>query len=80
MGTRHSAVRRENGGELAHSLATDGMSLHGKQSTLIAVKQQSLFSELLQQGVNLYVLEFAVLLLALVDKVAKTGQQEVLRL
>lgn len=70
-------VRGEDGGDFPQSLAADGMSLHGKYSTLIVIEQQSLFSELLQQGLDLCVLEFDDLLLALVHQAAETGQQDV---
>ena len=53
------------------------MSLHGKYSTLIVIKQQSLFSELLQQGFDLCVLERNDLLLRLVHQTAEGSQQEV---
>ena len=59
------------------SLPTNGMSLHGKYSTLVVVEPQSVFSELLQQGINLSVLEFADLLLPLVHHAADSGQQDV---
>ena len=72
--------RREDGRDFPQSLATDGMSLYGKQSTLVIVEQQSLFSELLQKGVNLSVLELNDLLLTLVHKDAKGGQHDVPRL
>ena len=53
------------------------MSLHGKYSTLVVVEPQSVFSELLQQGINLSVLEFDDLLLTLVHPAADSGQQDV---
>ncbi len=53
------------------------MSLNGKQATLVVVEQQSLFSELFEQGFDLCVLEFDDLLPALVRDAAETGQQEV---
>ncbi len=53
------------------------MSLHGKYSTLIVIKQQSLFSELLQQGFDLCVLELNDLLLRLIHQTAEGSQQEV---
>ena len=59
------------------SLPTNGISLHGKYSTLVVVEPQSVFSELLQQGINLSVLEFDDLLLTLVHPAADSGQQDV---
>ena len=56
------------------------MSLYGKQSTLVIVEQQSLLSELLQQGFDLGVLELDDLLLTLVHKAAKGSQHDVPRL
>lgn len=53
------------------------MSLNGKYSTLIVINQQSLFSELLQQGFDQYVLELNDLLLRLVHQTAEDSQQEV---
>ena len=70
-------IRRYDGRDFPQSLATDGMSLHGKQSTLVIVKQQSLFSELFQQGLDLGVLEFDDLLLPLVHKAAECSQHYV---
>ena len=70
-------IRREDGRDFPQSLATDGMSLHGKQPTLVIVDQQSLFSELLQQGFDLSVLEFNDLLLTLVHKAAEDSQHDV---
>ncbi len=64
-----------DGCQLAQSLAADGMSLHREQATLVVVEQQSLFSELLEQGFDLCVLEFDDLLLTLVHQAAETGQQ-----
>lgn len=48
------------------SFAFDGISLHGKLETLVAVEQQSPFEELLQQGLDLSVPELNDLLLSLV--------------
>ena len=70
-------IRREDGRDFPQSLAADGMSLYGKQSTLVIVEQQSLFSELLQQGIDLGVLELNDLLLPLVHKAAKGSQHDV---
>ena len=73
-------IRREDGRDFPQSLATDGMSLHGKQATLVIVDQQSLFSELLQQGLDLSVLELDDLLLSFVHKAAEGSQHDVPRL
>lgn len=70
-------VRDEDGGDFPQSSAVDGMSLNGKYSTLIVINQQSLFSELLQQGFDQYVLELNDLLLRLVHQTAEDSQQEV---
>ena len=70
-------VWRDDRGQLPQSLATDGMSLYGKQATLVVVEQQSLFSELFEQGLDLGVLELNDLLLPLVHKTAEGGQQDV---
>jgi hypothetical protein len=53
------------------------MSLHGEQSTLIIVEQQSLLSELLQQSLDLCVLELDGLLLALIDHATECSEQNV---
>ena len=66
-----------DGCQLAPSFAIDSVSLYGKHSPLVVVEQQALLSEWLEQGVNLCVLEFDDLLLALVREAAETGQQEV---
>ena len=70
-------IRREDGRDFPQSFATDGMSLHGKQATLVIVEQQSLLSELFQQGLDLGVLELNDLLLPLVHKAAEGRQQDV---
>ena len=70
-------IRRKDGRDFPQSLATDGMSLYGKQPTLVIVDQQSLLSELLQQGLDLGVLEFDDLLLPLVDETTEGSQQDV---
>ena len=70
-------IRREDGRDFPQSLATDGMSLHGKQPTLVIVDQQSLFSELFEQGLDLGVLEFDGLLLSLVHNAAEGSQHDV---
>ena len=72
-----NSIRREDGRDFPQSLATDGMSLYGKQATLVIVEQQSLFSELLQQGFDLSVLEFDGLLLSLVHNAAEGSQHDV---
>lgn len=66
-----------DGCQLAQSLQADGMRLHSEQSTLVMVKQESLFSELLHQGFDLCVLELNDLLLTLVHEAAETGQHDV---
>ena len=68
-------VWRDDGCQLAQSFAADSVSLHGKQATLVVVEKQSLFSELLQQGLDLSVLEFDDLLLALVHNARECGEQ-----
>lgn len=70
-------VGRDDCGQFQESLQADGVSLNGKQATLVVVEQQSLFSELLEQGFDLCVLELNNLLLTLVHQAAETGQQDV---
>jgi hypothetical protein len=70
-------VWRDNGGLFPQTLASDGMSLHGKQATLVIVQQQSLFSELFPQGLDLSVLELNDLLLTLVHEAAERSQHVV---
>ena len=70
-------IRREDGRDFPQSFAADGMSLHGEQATLVVVEQQSLFSELFEQGLDLSVLELDDLLLTLVHKAAEGGQHDV---
>ncbi len=53
------------------------MSLHGKYSTQATVKQQLLFSALLQQGVNLSILKLIDLLLPLIDQGGEGSDQDV---
>jgi hypothetical protein len=53
------------------------MSLHGEQSTLIVIQQQTLLSELLQQCFDLCILEFDDLLLSLVHNAAECSEQNV---
>ena len=69
-------IRREDGRDFPQSFATDGMSLYGKPATLVIVEQQSLLSELLQQGLDLGVLELNDLLLPLVHKAAEGSQHD----
>jgi len=38
-------VWRDNGGQFQQSLASDGVSLYGKQATLVVVEQQAFLSE-----------------------------------
>ena len=68
-------IRREDGRDSPQSFATDGMSLYGKQSTLVVVEQQSLRSELFEQGFDLCVLKLNDLLLPLVHKARECGEQ-----
>lgn len=70
-------VWRNNGGQFQQSLASNGVSLHGKQATLVVVEQQSLLSELLQQGLDLGVLELDDLLLTLIHEATENSQQNV---
>ena len=51
------------------------MSLHGEQSTLVIIEQQSLPAELFEQGFDPGVLELDDLLLMLVHETAEAGQQ-----
>jgi hypothetical protein len=68
---------RDDGSQLPQSLAVYGMSLHGEQSTLIVIEQQSLLSELLQQCFDLSVLEFDDLLLTLIHHATECSKQDV---
>ena len=68
---------RDDGSQLPQSLAVYGMSLHGEQSTLIVIEQQSLLSELLQQCFYLCVLELDDLLLPLIDHATEGSEQNV---
>ena len=61
-------VWRDNRGEVQESLATNGVSFHSEQPTLVVVEQQALPAELLQQGFDLSVLELDDLLLPVVDQ------------
>ena len=70
-------VRCNDGCQLAQSFATDSVSLNVKYPTLIIVEQQSLFSELLEQGLDLCVLELNDLLLLLIDHGAEGSEQNV---
>ena len=67
----------DNGGQFQQRLAANVMSLHGEQSTLIVIQQQSLLSELLEQCFDLCVLEFDDLLLSLVHHAAECSKQDV---
>ena len=69
-------VWRDDGGEFQQSLASDGVSLYGKQATLVVVEQQAFLSELFDQGVNLSVLELNDLLLTLVRQAAECSQHD----
>ena len=70
-------VWRNNGGQFQQSLASNGVSLHSEQSTLVVIEQQSLLSELLQQSLDLSVLEFDDLLLTLIDHATECSEQHV---
>ena len=63
--------------QFQQSLASNGVSLHSEQSTLVVIEQQSLLSELFEQGLDLCVLELNDLLLPLIDHAAEGGQQDV---
>lgn len=66
-----------DGCQLEQGLAADGEGLDREQSTLVIVKQQSLFSELFEQGLDLSILKLNDLLLPLVHKAAEGSQQDV---
>jgi hypothetical protein len=61
----------------AVSTGLDDLSFHRQQPTLIVIQQQSLLSELLQQGCDLSVLELDDLLLTLIDHATECGEQDV---
>ena len=62
---------------IIESLATEGMSLHSKQSTLVVAKQQSLPAELLEQGLDPSVLELNNLLLTQIHETAEGNRHDV---
>ena len=66
--------------QLEQGLATNGLSFHSQQSTLVIVEEQSLATELLQQSIDLSILELDDLLLTLVDEAADGRKQNVPRL
>ena len=70
-------VWRDNGGQFQQSLASDGVSLYGKQATLVVVEQQAFLSEMLQQGLDLSILEFDDLLLAIIGHATEGREKNV---
>jgi hypothetical protein len=56
------------------------MGFHSQQATLIIGKQQSLLSQLLQQGVDMGVLKLDNLMLPFVGPATDSGEQNVPRL
>ena len=56
--------------QFEQGLATNGLSFHSQQSTLVIVEEQSLATELLQQSIDLSILELDDLLLTLVEDAA----------
>lgn len=76
-GNSPGSIRGKDGRDFPQSQAANGMSLHGKLPTLVVVEQQSLLSELLEQGLDLSVLGLDDVLLTLAHEAAETGQQQV---
>ena len=70
-------VWRDDRRQLEQGLATNGVSFHSEQPTLVVVEQQSLPSKFFQQSLDLSVLELDDLLLPLVHEAAEAGQQDV---
>ena len=70
-------VRRDDRRQLEQGLATNGLSFHSQQSTLVIVEEQSLATELLQQSIDLSILELDDLLLTLVEEAADGHKQNV---
>ena len=73
-------VWRDDVGQFQESFASDGVSLYGKQSTLVVIEDQSFLSKLLKQSLDLSVLELDDLLLSLFDEAAEGSEQNVLGL
>jgi len=70
-------VWRDDRGEVQERLATNGVSFHSQQPTLVVVEQQALPAKLLQERRDLSVLELDDLLLPVVDQATEHGEQAV---
>ena len=70
-------VGRDDSRQFQLRIASDGVSLHDEQPTLVVIQEQSLFGELFEQGFDLSVLELDDLLLPLAHQAAEAGQQNV---
>ena len=70
-------VWRDNGGQFQQSLASDGVSLYGKQATLVVVEQQAFLSELFEQGFDLSILKLNDLLLAIIGHATEGREKNV---
>ena len=62
--------------QFEQGLATNGLSFHSQQSSLVIVEEQSLATGLLQQGCDLGVLKLDDLLLTLVEDAADGHKQD----
>ena len=71
-------VWRKDGRPFQQSLATNGLSFHRQEPTLIVIQQQSLLFQLPEKGFDLCVLELDDLLLPLIDEPAECSEQNVL--
>ena len=65
--------------QLEQGLATNGLSFHSQQSTLVIVEEPSLATVLFQQGIDLSILELDDLLLTLVEEAADGRKQSPVR-
>ena len=63
--------------QLEQGLATNGLSCHAQQSSLVIVEEQSLASEFLQQSIDLSILERDDLLLTMIEEAADGHKQNV---
>ena len=70
-------VGRDDSRQFQLRIASDGVSLHDEQPTLVVIQEQSLFGELFEQGFDLSVLELDDLLLPLIDHATECSKQDV---
>ena len=69
-------VGRDDSRQFQLRIASDGVSLHDEQPTLVVIQEQSLFGELFEQGFDLSVLELDDLLLPMVHEAAEAGEHQ----